>query len=127
MNSETFIRIGFAAIALLHALPLSGVLGKSALERGYGLSLLSADVVILLQHRALLFGAIALGCVIAAWQASWRWPIACVALISMLGFIAITAPQAHNAALNKVMWADLVGVVILSVTLALMAAPLRRT
>jgi hypothetical protein len=116
MNSalaqEWFTRLAFGMAGLIHLLPLAGLLGKSTLEKAYGVRLESGDLVILMQHRALLFGLIAAACLIAVWQSAWRWPAGVMALVSILGFVLIASMQTHGAAIAKVMWVD-VGVSLL--------------
>jgi hypothetical protein len=110
MNSalaqEWFTRLAFGMAGLIHLLPLAGLLGKSTLEKAYGVHLESGDLVILMQHRALLFGLIAAACLIAVWQSAWRWPAGVMALVSILGFVLIASMQTHGAAIAKVMWVD---------------------
>jgi hypothetical protein len=121
MNSiiiqEWFTRFAFAAAGVVHLLPVAGLLGKSMLEKAYGVSLGSSDLVILMQHRALLFGLISAACWIAVWQAAWRWPAGCTALISMLGFVLIAAMQPHQTAISRIVWIDAIAAVPLLLAL----------
>lgn len=105
--NEWMIRLSFAIVGLIHALPLAGLLGRSMLEHAYGIQLGEGhDLTILMQHRALLFGLLAVACFVAAVLPNWRWPVGAAALISMLGFVLIAASQAHGSAISKVMWID---------------------
>ncbi len=123
MTKEHFIRIGFIVIGLLHALPASGMLGKLQLERTYGIRIESIDVLIMLQHRALLFALLSLACLVAAFQIHWRWPAAIAALSSMLYFVLIARGHAYGTAIATVVHADYVGI---SIAIALMAAVAKR-
>jgi hypothetical protein len=101
---------------------LAGVLGRSALERAYGVQLgIGQDLVILMQHRAVLFGLLAVACLGAVVNSAWRWPVGVAALVSMLSFVLIAAFQPHSAPIAKVLWVDLVTAVILSLAMALHA------
>jgi hypothetical protein len=116
--TQWLIRAAFAVTGLIHLLPLAGVLGRATLERAYGIHLGEGqDIVILMQHRALLFGLLAVACLMAVGKQSWRVPAGIAALISMLGFVLITSWQPHGAAVAKVMWIDLAASVLLAVGL----------
>jgi hypothetical protein len=116
--NEWFIRISFGLTGLIHVLPLAGGLGRSMLERAYGVTLGEGqDLTILMQHRALLFGLLAAACFAAVLSPAWRWPVGIAALISMLSFVLFAALQTHSAAIAKVMWIDGGAAVLLSVGL----------
>jgi hypothetical protein len=53
---EWFVRVAYAGVGTIHLLPVAGILGRRALEKAYGVGLPSNDLVILMQHRAVLFG-----------------------------------------------------------------------
>jgi hypothetical protein len=120
--TEWLIRLGFAVAGLIHLIPLVGLLGRSALERGYGVDLGQGnDLTILMQHRALLFGLLAAACWAAVWLPGWRYAVGLGALVSMLGFVLIAALQTHGAPIAKVMWVDLGAAVLLGLCLLLHA------
>lgn len=103
---------------LVHLLPLVGVVGRTALERAYGVELgPGQDLVILMQHRAMLFGLMALACFMAIPVPVWRVPAGAAALVSMLGFVLLVNLQAHNAAIARAMWVDGVGAVVLGLVM----------
>lgn len=116
--SEWFIRISFGLTGLIHVLPLAGVLGRSTLERAYGVSLGEGqDLTILMQHRALLFGLLAAACFAAMVYPAWRWPVGIAALISMASFVLFSTLQTHGPAIAKVMWVDVWAALVLSIGL----------
>jgi hypothetical protein len=129
MNSalmqEWFTRLAFAIAGTVHLPPVAGLLGKSMLEKAYGVNLGSSDLVILMQHRALLFGLLAAACWIAVWQAAWRWPAGGMALLSMLGFVVIAYLQPHQTAIARIAWVDLLAAIPLLLAFAWQA--LRRS
>ena len=94
------------------------------LSRLYGLSALEPPVQLLLQHRAVLFGLLALPMLIAMRQEAWRLPAASLGLLSVLSFIglALWQREAMNAALWRVFVADLL---ILPLLLGVWLANLR--
>lgn len=120
--TEWLIRLGFAVAGLIHLLPLVGLLGRSTLERGYGVDLGQGnDLTILMQHRALLFGLLAAACWAAVFVPGWRFAVGIGALVSMLGFVLIAALQTHGAPIAKIMWIDLGAALLLGLCLVLHA------
>lgn len=105
--AEWFVRVVFALVGLVHLLPATGVLGRRVLEKAYGVALPTADLLVLMQHRALMFGLLGLACGLAAWQPSWRLPVGVAALVSMVGFVLLAYSQPHGTAIARVVWADL--------------------
>jgi hypothetical protein len=120
MIHEWMIRLSFGLAGLIHVLPLAGLLGRPMLERAYGVTLGEGhDLTILMQHRALLFGLLAVACFAAVLFPSWRWPAGVAALVSMVGFVLIAAFQAHGLPIAKVMWIDVGAALILGFGLLL--------
>lgn len=103
---EGFVRLVFVAVGVVHLLPATGVLGQRVLERAYGVALNSPDLVVLMQHRALMFALLGVASGVAAWQAAWRLPVGIAALVSMLGFVLIAWATPHGAAIHRVVWVD---------------------
>jgi hypothetical protein len=118
---EWFARAVFALLGVVHALPALGVLGKPLLERAYGVTLASADLLVLMQHRALLFALVSAACLGAAISPAWRWPVAVMTLVSMLGFVAIASLYPHSSAIARIVWIDLAAAVPLAVWMVLAA------
>lgn len=119
-TSEWLIRVSFAVTGLIHVLPMAGLLGRSLLERAYGVTLGEGhDLTILLQHRALVFGLLATACFAAVAIPGWRWPVGIAALISMWGFVLIAALQTHGPPIAKVMWIDVGAALLLGLGLLL--------
>ncbi len=118
--TEWLIRGAFVVTGLIHLLPLAGLAGRATLERAYGVSLgPGQDLVILMQHRALLFGLLACACFAAIGLPQWRVPAGIAALISMLGFALIAATQTHGPAIANVMWIDIGAALLLIIGLTL--------
>jgi len=53
---------------IVHLLPLSGVLGSSQLAALYGLTIDEPNLLILMRHRAVLFGLIGAFLLLAVWR-----------------------------------------------------------
>lgn len=117
--SEWFVRVAFVLAGLVHLLPLAGLLGKPWLERAYGVALgPGQDMVILMQHRALLFGLVAAACGVATVCHPWRVPAGVAALVSMVGFVLLAAWQTHNSAIARVVAVDATTAMLLAAGLA---------
>lgn len=117
---EWTIRASFAIAGFVHLMPLTGVLGRSLLERAYGVSLgQGQDLVILMQHRALLFGLLACACLVAVKEPVWRLPVGMAVLVSMVGFIVIAATQPHGPAIARVASIDYGVTALVMVAIAL--------
>ncbi|AVP95882.1 phosphopantetheine adenylyltransferase [Ahniella affigens] len=105
--------------ALIHLLPVAGVLGAERLQTLYRPGDLGPTEVLLLQHRALLFGVFAMGLLVAVFQPNWRIPTAGMTLLSVLGFLVLAGlnRDAVNPALLRVVIADLIALPALVVVI----------
>lgn len=103
-------------VGIIHLLPVSGVLGAERLSALYGLSLIDPNLLILMRHRALLFGLLGLFMVYAAFKPSIQ-PLAFFAgFLSVVSFIAIAwSVGGYNEAVRKVVIADVVAVIALGI------------
>jgi hypothetical protein len=108
------IAILLLIVGIIHLLPLSGVLGATRLKALYALPFDEPNLVILMRHRAVLFGLLGAFFVYAAFQPTVQ-PIAFVAgLVSVLSFIGIALQVGgYNRAVRIVIVADLVALVCL--------------
>jgi hypothetical protein len=100
---------------VIHLLPLPGVLGAASLQRLYGVGLTDPGLLVLMQHRAVMFGLLGLLLVAAAWRPELRL-LACVAgLVSALSFIAIAWGHGNpSPAISRIVLADVVAVACLA-------------
>jgi len=107
-------------VAVIHLLPLSGVLSAKRLTTLYGLSFDEPNLEILMRHRAVLFGLLGIFLIYAAFHVELQ-PIAFVAgFVSVLSFIFIAkSVGSYNAALRKVVIADWVALWCLGVAAGL--------
>ena len=107
--------------ALIHLLPLPGLLGAGTLQTLYGLPAPDPASELLLRHRAWMFGLFGLALVLAVWRPEWRNPAVSLVLLSDLGFLllALIPTSSLNAALQRVLIFDLVSIALLVVVLLL--------
>lgn len=112
---------------VIHLLPVSGVLGAQRLAGLYGVSLSDPNLVILMRHRAVLFGLLGLFLVYAAFKPSLQ-PLALAAgVVSVVSFMAIAvAAGGYNEAIRKVVVADGVALVALGIAAGIHVLGLNR-
>ncbi|MGE0127920.1 MAG: phosphopantetheine adenylyltransferase [Blastocatellales bacterium] len=96
-------------VAVIHLLPLAGVLGALRLAALYGIRFDDPNLVILMRHRAVLFGLLGVFLVFAAFRPSLQ-PMAFVGGgASVLSFLYLTwSVGGYNAQVSRVFTADLV-------------------
>ncbi len=113
--------LALAVAGLIHLMPLPGIFGAPALRRLYGLTLdgvatHDGTLLILLQHRAVLFGLLGALLLAAIRIAAWRTPALGAGLVSTASFLVITLGQDNtSAALQRVLVADVVALTCLVV------------
>ena len=116
------IPVLFYLLAVIHILPAVLGLSSSRLQTLYGIPANDNTLMTLLQHRAVLFGFVAVACIYAAHTPSARLAVLIGTLISMASFIVIAALQGTlSGALNKIVVVDAVGIAIAAVLIFLMA------
>jgi hypothetical protein len=105
----------FILVGIVNFLPVLGVLGAARLETLYGLPITQDDLLLLLRHRATLFGLLGAFIIASAFRDSWRNLAAAAGLLSMLSFILLALPlSAHGAELQRVFWIDVIACVLLA-------------
>jgi hypothetical protein len=103
-------------VGLINFIPVIGVVSGAGLESMYGVALQDGNLIILMRHRALLFGLLGALIVAAAFRTE-LWPAAYLAgFVSMLGFIALAYAQGDfGPFIRKIVIADIVASVLLAV------------
>jgi hypothetical protein len=89
---KLFVPLTLALVALLHALPLAGVLGAAQLSALYGVDASDPALELLLRHRAVLFGLLAAFLAWAAWQPALRGLGLIAGLVSVASFLVLALP-----------------------------------
>lgn len=101
-------------VGLINFIPVLGVLSANKLEGAYDVVLSSNDLIILMRHRALLFGIIGAFIIFSAFVPSYQGAAMIMAGVSMVGFAVLAhSVGGFNASMNKVLMADYVGIVFL--------------
>ena len=98
------------AIGLLNFLPVVGVVSSAQLEALYGLRFERTDAILLMRHRAVLFGLIGSFVLFSAFRPRLQFLAGFAGLISMSSFVLLAYLSAGvSADLNKIVIADVVG------------------
>lgn len=113
---RTIVTAMLTVVSLIHLMPLVGVLGAEQLTSLYGLYLVEPNTLILMRHRAILFGLLGAFILLAAFRQRYQLMAFVVGYISVVGFLVLAySSRDYNAALKQVVQADLVALVALIV------------
>lgn len=111
-------------VGLVNALPVAGVLSRERLETLYGVALPDPNLVILMRHRAALFGVVGALLLVSAFQPALRAVAYAAGFFSMLSFVAIAWLEGgYSTQLRRVVLVDLVASGALLAALAVDRAP----
>lgn len=96
-----------AVVGVIHLLPLAGVLGAERLADLYAVELADPNLVVLMRHRAVLFGLLGVFLLLAAFRPDWRGPAFVAGGVSVVSFLWLAHDASPvNAALERVVLAD---------------------
>ena len=108
------ITVCLILVGLINFIPVIGVLSAGKLESAYSISLASNDLIILMRHRALLFGVLGSFILYSAFVPSYQKAAMLMGGISMVGFVALVyLVGGYNESIFKVLMVDIVGIVLL--------------
>ena len=108
------VTILLALVGFINFFPVLGVFGVSNLETAYNIDIPSADIALLLQHRALLFGILGGFVLYSLFRKQHQNVSMVLAGISMLGFVVLFKTVGNNnPAILKVLYFDYVGLFLL--------------
>jgi hypothetical protein len=107
---KKFVTGALLIAGVINLYPVVGVISVDQLGKLYGVPLDNGDLIILMRHRAILFGLLGTFLIYSAFRSSIQ-TLACIAgLVSMTSFIALAyASGQFGEALNKAIVADVVG------------------
>jgi len=112
--TEAVVTVCFLITALIHFLPVVGVLGAERLAALYSVSIDDPSLEILMRHRAVMFGILGGLLLGAAFLPAWRPVGLAVGFASVLSFLGIApAVGGYNSAIRKVVIADVVALLCL--------------
>ena len=108
------------AIGLLNLFPVIGVLSAEQITNLYGISIQSADLDVLMRHRAVMLGLIGGFMVFAAFRPSLQMPAASIGLVSMSSFVLLAYLTGdYEDQIHRVVFADIIGSVAAVFVLAI--------
>jgi hypothetical protein len=113
---HVIVKAMMLAFAIIHLLPLSGVLGAAQLEKLYGIGISDPNMIIMMRHRAVLFALLAVFVGYSAFRPDLIWLGIVAGLISAAAFIVIAwSVGGYNASIARVVLADIIAVACLIV------------
>ena len=96
-------------VGFINLYPVIGVLSTGNLAALYGIHLEGSELVILMRHRAVLFGLLGSFIVLSAFRPALQPSAITAGLVSMLGFVVLAfLADDYNQAINRVVVADVV-------------------
>jgi hypothetical protein len=108
------VSISLLVAAIIHLLPLVGVLGGDRLQLLYGVAIEGPDLQILMRHRAVLFGLLGTYLLVAAFMPALQPSALAVGLVSVLSFLLLAwTTDGYNASIARVVTADVIALVAL--------------
>ncbi|REH37797.1 hypothetical protein DFR26_1581 [Paraperlucidibaca baekdonensis] len=114
------ISVLLTLVAIIHLLPLAGVISSTQIGRAYGIAVSDPNVAILMRHRAVLFGLLGASLLAAAWQPAFHGVGIGLGFISVLAFLLIAWREGGvNTEVQRVVIADYVALGCLLLALAM--------
>ncbi len=112
--SKAFLVLLFL-VGLINFLPVLGALSAERLAQAYSIEVVGSDLEILLRHRALLFGIVGGFILVSVFIPVYQGAAMIIGAVSMVGFLVLALQVGdYNAALQKVLWIDVGGIVLLA-------------
>ncbi|WP_333670288.1 hypothetical protein [Parvibaculum sp.] len=108
----------FVLVGLLNAYPAIGMLGAKQLRGLYGIPMTDANLLTLMQHRAVMLGLIGVFLIVAAFRRDLQPAGFVLGFASMLSFVVFARLQDEPSRyISKVAVADIAGSALLLVAL----------
>lgn len=108
------VSIMLVIVAIIHLLPLSGVLGGERLVALYGLPFSDPNLAILMRHRAVLFGILGLFLLFAAFRPQFQAIAFIAGFVSVVSFLWLAwSVGGYNTQVARVFTADVVALACL--------------
>ncbi len=106
------VAIVLLIVALIHFLPLVGVLGVAKLSDLYGISIQDPNLAILMRHRAVLFGMLSFFLAYAAFHPELHGLALTAAALSVFSFLLLALQTGrYNHALSTVFKVDMIAAI----------------
>ncbi|MFN7455469.1 MAG: phosphopantetheine adenylyltransferase [Pseudobdellovibrionaceae bacterium] len=109
-----------ALAGVIHILPVPGVLGGKMLEKLYGIEIRDPNLLILLQHRAVIFGLLGIFMIYSAFVPELQKIAIIAGYVSVISFLLIAwSTGGYSGAVNRVVIADLFALAFLIASTAI--------
>ncbi len=103
-------------VAIIHLLPIAGIVGGRHLASLYGIQVSDPNLAILMRHRAVLFGLIGSFFLFAAFNAELQAIAFVAGFISVISFIVLAWTTGdYNGEVRRIVIADVVALVCLCI------------
>jgi hypothetical protein len=110
------VTVALVIVAIIHLLPLPGVLGAKRLEALYGISVAERNIEILMRHRAAMFGSFGAFILVAAFCVALQPAAFALGFASVISFLWLArSVGGYNARVGRVFAADVVALISLVV------------
>lgn len=111
-----FVSAALVVVAVIHLLPLSGALGAPQLNSLYGLTFGDPNEILLMRHRAVLFGILGTFLLVAAFRPAFRPAAFLGGFVSVGSFLWLArSTGGYNASVARVVAVDWVALAVLVV------------
>lgn len=98
---------GLIVAGLIHIVPITGILGADRLSALYDVRIEDSSLVMLMQHRAVLFGLLGALLIAAAFLPSLRPAAVIGGVLSIVSFLVLAAMMNdRSAAITRIVYAD---------------------
>lgn len=106
------VTVALLVAAVIHLVPLVGVLGAARLEALYGLPVTDPNLAILMRHRAVLFGLLGAFLAIAAFRPALQGAAFVAGFVSVVSFLGLAwSTGGYNEPVGRIVTADVVTLV----------------
>lgn len=103
-------------VGIIHLLPLAGAGGAERIQSLYGVTLGDPNIVILMRHRAVLFGLLGTFLIVAAFVPALHLSALILGTISVVSFLLLASSTGgYNASIARVVTADWIALALLLV------------
>lgn len=117
---NTLLVVCLVVVGLINLAPIIGVLSADKLENAYGVALDSNNLIVLMRHRALLFGILGSFILYSAFNPPLQTAAMLMAAVSMIGYaVLIRSTVQTNQKLQKVLMVDYFGLCVLALAVVI--------
>ena len=121
--AKYFVPASLVVVGAIHLLPLQGVLSGDRLTALYGIAIEDENLLILMRHRALLFGLLGGFLVWAAFRPHLHALALFAGAVSVAGFLFIALGSAErNSEIARVIAIDIFALILLAIAALLHVA-----